>query len=165
MKTTMLAMLLAVPMFAAVPECSTKNIEGHNFEICMRQDATCAPSVEKFLKEGNDSWSKNWHGCTGRVYINNFLLIAPPIMAGWSFSISLPASYDDSERMDIIVRFELSDHTLKAYEWRDVAIVSDADSHIHSARVQFLTEKLIIGVPTAESTEKGGARQFSHSYK
>jgi hypothetical protein len=151
--------LLAGVLQAAPPQCKTTEKDGNTYDICTRANVAC----EALAKEQVKDPSNKWNGCLWPVTIikSHFTLGGNMV---FSIYVSIVASYIDSERVDMTVTFERTDHTFFKYERKDVPIIIRDD--IPNANADFwFTADGTVGVPTVEVTEKGGAREASHSYK
>jgi hypothetical protein len=80
-----------------------------------------------------------------------------------STHVTIVPSYVDSERVDMKVTVEKSDHTYTEYVFKDVPVI--VRDNIPTVSITFGTPQYPVGVPTVEATEKGGKKEASHSYK
>jgi hypothetical protein len=78
-------------------------------------------------------------------------------------SVSVIASFTDSERADVTVSIEQSDHTRRKEVRKDVPIII-RDS-MPTATVQTFATAPPVGVPTVDVTERGGKKEVVHSYR
>jgi hypothetical protein len=151
--------LLALSASASPPSCKTVEKDGNTFDTCERRDTEC---YSKLAAEQTKSPSTQWNGCAWPAIITKTHFTAVGLIF-YTTHVTLVPSYRDSERMDVTISIEKYDHTIQTYERKDVPIIIRDD--IPRATVDFGTQFEPIGVPTVDATEKGGAREVSHSYR
>ena len=145
---------------AAPPTCKTEQKDdGSALEICERKDTECHT---RLVKEQESSPSTQWNGCAWPAIIIKEHYTAVGLMID-STHVALVPSYRDSERMDVTIFIEKSDHSIQKYEQKDVPIIIRDD--IPRATVDFGTQFEPIGVPAVDATEKGGVKEAAHSYR
>jgi hypothetical protein len=132
--------------------------DGKTFDVCERADVACESLAKEQLKDPSDKWN----GCARDAIITKSHFILAGLIA-FSTHVLIVASYVDSERVDMTVTFEQTDHTFRKYVRRDVPIV--IRENIPRASADFVFPDNTLGVPTVEATEKGGKKEASHSYK
>ena len=116
-------------------------------------------------REGsNELTSNKWIGCAWPATIIKFRSGAVGVIF-YSTMVSVVTSFRDSERVDMTVMVEQSDHTVQKYEKKDVPVIIDEKNNIPYASAEFVTQFEPLGVPTVDATEKGGAKGASHSYR
>jgi hypothetical protein len=134
--------------------------DGKTFEVCSREDTSC----DSLAKDQVNSPSNKWNGCAWPATIIKFRSGAVGVFY-YSTMVSVVTSFRDSERVDMTVMVEQSDHTIQKYEKKDVPVIIDEKNNIPSASAEFVTQFEPLGVPTIDATEKGGAKGASHSYR
>lgn len=154
--------LLAFSLNAAEPKCQTLEQDGRTFQQCERKDVSCDA-----LRRDQASFPSNkWHGCQWPATILKAHLEQRGVIV-FDTHVRLTPSFRDSDRMDITVTIEKPDHTFLKLERKDVPVITEntipvADIH---ADEDFATQFDPLGVPTVDATEKGGAKEASHSYR
>ena len=151
--------LLAITLDAAPPRCKTLDKDGSTLQICERTDVNCDALAQESLKNPSDA---NWDGCAWPVTIvkGHFTTINTLVYVTY---VSIVTSYRDSERVDIVVNVEHSDHTFIKWERKDVPVI--IQDKIPTASAEFTSTEEPYGVPTVDATEKGGAKGATHSYR
>jgi hypothetical protein len=148
---------------AAPPSCKTVTQGDSNFRVCERA-VDIDPCVALLKESPKVAEDPNWNGClwVARFITGSFTIPGAPITY---MHVSFVASYRNSERMDITMDVERSDHSHRKYVYADVPVV--LENGLPTASVDFLIipGEEPLGVPTAEMTEKGGSRTMSHGYK
>jgi hypothetical protein len=139
---------------------------GVTFQNCTRSQADWC---WEFVKQHHDELGLEWMGCGSPAFINTSYPYG--MIPAFSTSISVVASYSDSETMDITVTYKKSycDKTVRS--WKDVQIVrhesvEDGRAHsYHSATVEFGCLTQPSDVPIVDATEKGGKKELTHPYR
>jgi hypothetical protein len=117
-------------------------------------------------KEQVNNPSPNWNGCglgfSGsarftKVYMASFSVPA------YMLNVSIIPHYTDSERIDMTVTVEQTNHTYRTYVRKDVPIV--LLGNVLEASADFMIPYDPVSVPTVDATEKGGKREVTHSYR
>lgn len=97
------------------------------------------------------------------------MILKGHVMAGRNYlatgHVTIVPSYVDSERMDLMIKVELSNGETRRIDFDNQPII--LHGNIPYASVDFYLEPglQIVGVPTIQTVEKGGKRQMAHHYK
>lgn len=150
--------LLATTLGATPPHCKTEERNGQSFNVCKRPDVEC----EALAKEQVKDPSSQWNGCIWDALITQGHFSSNGVIAFATY-VAVTPSFRDSERMDVTVTIEQADHTFRKYVRKDVPII--VEDGIASATVNINTPDEPVGVPTVDSTEKGGKKEVSHRYR
>lgn len=154
--------LLALCLNAAAPKCESLEQDGKTFQQCEREDVSCGA----LAREQRNAPSDKWWGCAWPATIFKTQLMEHGVRV-FVTHVRLTPSFRDTQRMDITVTIEKSDHTSLKLDRKDVPVnvrdtIPVADIH---ADAEFMTPFDPLGVPTVDATEKGGAKTPSHSYR
>jgi len=140
------------------PSCKVEERDGKVFDVCTRVDTKCLDIVKAEVANPSDKWN----GCLwGATIIKGTLALAGMVV--YSTHVSVVCSYIDSERVDMTITVEFTDHTHRDYVRSDIPVI--IRDGVPTASVDISTPNEPLGVPTVEATEKGGAKKVAHSYK
>jgi len=150
--------LATPPLAAEPPSCSVEESGTTKFEICERGDKNCPALVAEQVKAP----SPKWRGCAwpARVYRAHSTSVGLDI---FYTSVDVPASFSDSERMDVTLTFESAYCGAKTHSWKNVQIVVHDGFPI--AKVSLVCGQMQSEVPAIDATEKGGSKTATHAYK
>ncbi len=154
--------VLAFCLNAAAPKCESLEQDGTTFQQCEVEDVSC----DALVRDQKNAPSDKWQGCQWPATILKAHLEQHGVIV-FDTHVRLRPSFRDSDRMDIRVTIEKPDHTFLKLERKDVPVITEntipvADIH---ADADFTTQFDPLGVPTVDATEKGGAKEASHSYR
>jgi hypothetical protein len=152
-----LACLFASSVTAAPPRCTTFERNGVAFQRCERDDANC----DSLAKTENDESKRN--GCAPVATITKWQTYDSTVGLTFVIHVVLVPSLPDSDRMDVKVEVEQTDHSYRTYVKKAVRI-NRKDSVPHAA-IDILSLDDPASVPTVDATEKGAGREQIHSYK
>ncbi len=150
--------MLPIRVGAAPPRCKKVEQDGRTFDVCERSNTECKSLTEQQQKQP----SGEWNGCNWPAIVTQSTYTAAGIVL-YHIHVTVVASYQDSERMDVTVKVEEADHTYKTYVRKDVPLIMRND--ISSASIGITRTFDSVGVPTVEATEKGGKKEAEHRYR
>lgn len=158
MTWTLAFMLSSAIALAAPPSCETKVVDEQVFEACERADIEC----DKLASDQVANPSPAWNGCRWAALITKGHFISSGLIF-YTTRVTVVTSFVDSERVDLVVDVELSNHQHKTFTRNDVPVI--IKNGIPQATIDIGTPEDPFGVPTVQAVEKGGKKQASHSYR
>lgn len=146
----------SLPLMGAPARCETKTLGTDTFEVCERADVLCVENVKQELKDP----SSEWRGCLWSAILIKGLFKDALV---YVTHVTVQPNYADSDLMDVVVTIQKPDRSFQVITQKDLPIIVQ-NGHAE-ATFSFYTPYDPLGVPTVESTEKGGAKSVKHSYK